>query len=67
MLTSTVTSRGRVTIPREIRDALGWKGGQRIEFRLLEGGNVELSSVAWSEETGGPNAPSLSHIEHSKF
>lgn len=29
VLTSTVTSRGRVTIPREIRDALGWKGGQR--------------------------------------
>jgi AbrB family looped-hinge helix DNA binding protein len=52
-----VTSKGRVTIPKEIRDALGWKGGEQIEFRLREGGIVEMSSASASESTGEPNAP----------
>ena len=56
VFTSTVTSKGRVTIPKGILDALGWKSGQRIEFRLREGGIVEMSSVASSEVTRDSNA-----------
>jgi AbrB family looped-hinge helix DNA binding protein len=32
MITSRVTSRGRVTIPKEIRERLGLKPGDRVVF-----------------------------------
>lgn len=39
---ATVTSKGQVTIPKEIRDRLGLKAGQEIEFRLGDDGSVEV-------------------------
>ncbi len=42
MPTATMTSKGQITIPKEIRDALGLKTGDRVAFRLLEGGKVEM-------------------------
>jgi antitoxin PrlF len=33
---ATVTSRGRVTIPKAIRDALGIQPGAQVEFELEE-------------------------------
>jgi len=32
--TSTLTSKGQVTIPRKIRERLGLKVGDRLEFRI---------------------------------
>ena len=37
---STVTVKGQVTIPREIRHRLGVKPGDRVRFRELENGVV---------------------------
>ena len=37
---STVTTKGQVTIPLEIRNRLGVKPGDRIRFRELEAGVV---------------------------
>ena len=40
MKASTVTVKGQVTIPREIRHRLGVKPGDRVRFRELENGVV---------------------------
>lgn len=40
MATSTLTSKGQVTIPKEVRELLGVKEGDRLVFRLDERGNV---------------------------
>lgn len=38
MKASTVTTKGQVTIPLEIRNRLGVKPGDRVRFRELEAG-----------------------------
>jgi len=40
MSTSTLTSKGQLTIPKEIRDALQLKPGQTLEFRITEDGQA---------------------------
>lgn len=49
---SKVTSKGQVTIPKMIRDVLGVKPGDRVEFRVgvdgqvvLETGTLDLMSL----------------------
>ena len=38
MTTATMTSKGQVTIPVEVRQRLGIESGDRIEFVEIEGG-----------------------------
>jgi AbrB family looped-hinge helix DNA binding protein len=44
MATATVTSKGQITIPKEVREALGLETGQRVAFRLKQDGVVEMRS-----------------------
>ncbi len=37
-----MTSKGQITLPKEIRDALGLEAGTKVDFRLLADGRVEL-------------------------
>ena len=39
---STLTSKGQTTIPKEIRNSLGMKTGDRMTFTLLPDGTVLL-------------------------
>ena len=48
MASTTLTSKGQVTIPKEIRELLGVKEGDRLVFRLDERGKIVLQP----EETG---------------
>jgi antitoxin PrlF len=34
---ATVTSKGQVTLPKSVREALGIKEGDRVLFRVMEG------------------------------
>lgn len=38
MATATLTSKGQITIPKEVRDALGVEAGDRVEFVAQERG-----------------------------
>lgn len=45
MATATITSKGQVTIPKEIRDTLLLQTGDKIDFTLTERGQVVLKPV----------------------
>jgi antitoxin PrlF len=40
MVTSTLTSKGQITVPKEIRDRLGLKEGDRLVFQFDDRGNL---------------------------
>ena len=42
MPSSTLTSKGQVTIPKEVRDALGVRAGDRVSFVVRDDDVVEL-------------------------
>jgi AbrB family looped-hinge helix DNA binding protein len=42
----TVTSKGQVTIPKQVRERLGIRAGSRVAFELAESGEVVLRPVA---------------------
>src|SRR5438093_13685024 len=42
MTAATLTSKGQTAIPKEIRDSLGMKPGDRITFTLMPGGTVVM-------------------------
>jgi antitoxin PrlF len=40
MPSATITSKGQITIPKAVRDELGLRVGDRVAFRMLDGGQV---------------------------
>lgn len=46
VMAHTVTSKGQVTIPKQVRERLGIRAGSRVAFELTEGGEVVLRPVA---------------------
>lgn len=41
-MSSSVTTKGQVTIPKPIRDALGLKPGSEVDFQVNERGQIVL-------------------------
>jgi len=46
MPTTTVTTKGQVTIPKSVRDLLHIKAGDQIDFIVTDHGDVVLRSVS---------------------
>lgn len=46
-MNATLTSKGQITVPVEIRNQLGLQAGDRLDFQLKEG-KVEITKVAGS-------------------
>ncbi len=42
MPSAVVTSKGQITIPKPVRDALRLEAGDRVAFRVRDDGTVEL-------------------------
>lgn len=40
MPSATVTSKGQITVPKEIRDHFGIEPGDRLNFQIVNGGQV---------------------------
>ena len=51
-MTTTVTSKGQVTIPKQVRDYLGIEPGSEVNFRRAEDGSIII------ERADGTRPPS---------
>lgn len=65
MPAATITSKGQITLPREVRDHLHVREGDRVEFEIGRDGEVRVRPMTGSvEELFGmlrrPGAPSRS-------
>jgi len=45
MTIATMTSKGQITIPKEVRDILKLHSGDRLEFSCEEGGRVLVTPI----------------------
>lgn len=60
-ISASVTSKGQVTIPKEVRDALGVQTGDRLYFRVQRGSAVVTKVPGFLELAGSvPVPPELS-------
>jgi len=48
-MTSTISSKGQITLPAALRKRLGWKAGTRLEFDVLNEGIVARPAFDASE------------------
>lgn len=48
---STMTSKGQITIPKEIRERLNLKAGSRVDFVVEKSGKVTLKPLSWEWES----------------
>ena len=46
-MSTTVTSKGQVTIPKPVRDRLNIKPGSAVDFVLADDGSVELTTMTY--------------------
>ena len=46
---SKISSKGQVTVPKEVRDAMGLKAGDSLSFTVMEGGQALIKpTVKWA-------------------
>jgi len=54
-MASAMTVKGQVTIPKRVRDALGLKPGDEVDFVLTEGGAVAVRRAGPPAASGRPD------------
>lgn len=69
---TTLTSKGQVTVPREVRDRLGLKAGDKLTFTLLSDGTVIMrAKTKWLADLAGiltrPDQPTVSVEDMNPF
>lgn len=65
---ATVTSKGQVTLPKKVREALGLKSGDRVLFRVRNGGAVLAKTPDLLDLAGSvPVPPELKGASWSKI
>lgn len=52
MPSAKLTSKGQITIPKEVREALGLHTGDRLAFRVHDDGRVEVEAENAARERG---------------
>lgn len=45
---ATVTSRGQITLPGDVREALGLRSGSQVEFVVRDGERGPRRSLSWN-------------------
>ena len=50
-MSTTVTAKGQVTIPKAVRDLLGLKPGSQVSFRQTADGRIELLPASKTRKT----------------
>jgi antitoxin PrlF len=63
--TTTVTQRGQVTVPAEVRRLLGIKPRSKLTFRI-DGDKVRLMPAAFTIETAFASVPPINRPENFK-
>lgn len=61
MSTSTMTSKGQITIPKRVRERLGLQRGDRLVFRFQENGTLTMARET-SEAPGAQLVGLLRHL-----
>lgn len=51
MSTATITSKGQITLPRKIREALGLSEGDKVNFVLMDDGNYAILPATHSVQS----------------
>jgi antitoxin PrlF len=49
-MTTTITVKGRVTLPKKVRDAVGLKPGDKVEVRATASGGVYIEKPGASDD-----------------
>jgi AbrB family looped-hinge helix DNA binding protein len=60
---ATVTSKGQVTIPIEVRQQLGLSPQDKVIFRVVEGTRIELEALPMTLEEAYGSVPPLTRPE----
>jgi antitoxin PrlF len=50
MPTATITSKGQITLPREVRELLHVGGGDQVDFQIDEDGEIRIRPLTGSVE-----------------
>lgn len=63
---SSMTSKGQVTVPKRIRDALGLRPGHEVEFELDQDGNARILKVDAASERARRRADFLERVRRAR-